>query len=81
MIEKKLTIADDCEHAERISRAQDNELSWQERFEAFMKLMEPYYAAAGGLQRVYRVDDRKQRQIRDDWGLCVQPVSKSTRNR
>ena len=52
MIEKILNVAEDHADADQIAREQDNELSRQERFSAFMKLIEPYYADAEGLQRV-----------------------------
>lgn len=80
MIEKELNIGSDFEDSDRIAREQDNQVTPQQRFEAFMKLMEPYYAVAEGLQRVCRIDDRRQRQVRDDWGIRIQPVPKSEGN-
>ena len=75
MMEKKLFVAASHEEADRHSKEQDDLRTWQERFDAFMKLMEPYYEAAEGLQRICRIDDLKQRQVRDDWRLRVQSVS------
>ena len=68
MMKKELVIASCHDEADELARKQDDLLTWQERFDAFMKMMEPYYEAAEGLQRVCRVDDLKQRQVRDDWG-------------
>ena len=59
----------------------DDCVSCEERFKAFMQLMSPYYHASGGFQRVYRTDDLKPRSVRDDWGLRLQPVSKSSSDR
>lgn len=67
MIEKIPTIAASHEEADRIAREQDNQCTPQERFAAFMKIMEPYYATAPRLQRICRIDDRRQRQVCDDW--------------
>ena len=70
MIKRELRIADSHETADEMSRQDDNALTSQERFAAFMKIMEPYYAAAtaaGGFQRVYRVDDLHARTVSDDW--------------
>ncbi|MCA9137116.1 MAG: hypothetical protein KDB00_10165 [Planctomycetales bacterium] len=77
MIERTLRTFESHEHAEAAARQDDNQLSMQQRFNAFMTLMEPHYAVAGRLQRVYRVDEFPQRTVRDDWGLGVQSVSKS----
>lgn len=77
MMEKKFVVAASHEEADELAREQDDLLTWQERFEAFMKLMEPYYEAAEGLQRVCRIDDLKQRKVCDDWRLRVQRVPKS----
>ena len=68
-MERSIRIADGFEAAQQAARQDDNRLGPQERFAAFMKLMEPYYEAAGGFQRVYRVDDFGQRTVRDDWSL------------
>lgn len=67
--------------ADEAARDDDDNLTPQDRFTAFMKLMEPYYAAAGGFQRVYRVDDRLRRSISDDWRLRVQPLPQSEGDR
>ena len=64
--------------AEQASDQDVRELTVAERLDAFMTMMEPYYAAAGRLQRVYRTDDLLERRVRDDWRLCVQPISEST---
>lgn len=76
MIEKRIEFASSHEEADRIAREQDNELTCEERFVAFMKLMEPYYEAAEGLQRICRVDDPRKREVHDDWRVRVQFVSK-----
>ena len=34
------------------------------------KLIEPHHVVASGLQRIFRIDDRRERQIRDDWGFA-----------
>ena len=80
MIEKTLNIASSHEDADRIAQEQDNQMTPIERFAAFMKLMEPYYAAAPRLQRICRVDDRRNRQVRDDWGLRVQSLPEPESN-
>ncbi len=63
--------------AERASWEDDLSLTYQQRFEAFMQLMAPYYAASAGFQRVYRTDDLGQRTVRDDWGLRIQSLPQS----
>lgn len=81
MIEKIVNVASDYEDADRIAREQDDEMTPLQRLAAFMKLMEPYYAAAPRLQRVCRVDDRRERKIRDDWGGRIQPLPESESDR
>ena len=76
-MEKILRSFENHADAEHAAREDDNALTYQERFAAFMTIMAPYYATAGRLQRVYRVDDLHQREIRDDWRLCVQSISQS----
>ncbi|MCA9127052.1 MAG: hypothetical protein KDB22_08200 [Planctomycetales bacterium] len=66
--------------AERAALEDDQRLDYRERFQAFMQLMAPFYAASSGFQRIYRVDDLKQRKIRDDWRLRPQPVPESPRD-
>ena len=78
MIDRTLRIFDTHEQADDAAREDD---AAQQRFAAFMKLMEPYYATAGRLQRVYRVDEFPQRTISDDWGVRVQSVPKSEGDR
>ena len=63
--------------ADRAAGEDDNALSYLQRFDAFMQLMAPYYAASPGFQRIYRTDDLRERTIRDDWGLRLQPLSES----
>lgn len=75
MIERTIRIVDGFEAADEATRADDNELTPPQRFAAFMKLMEPYYAASNGFQRVYRVDDFESRSVCDDWRLRLQPIS------
>ncbi len=75
-MEKIIRAFSDHQSAEAAARADDDQMTLQQRFDAFMKLMEPYYAVAGGFQRIYRVDDLRQRTVRDEWRICVQPVSK-----
>ena len=80
-MEKLLRIANGFEEADEIASLDDDQLSIEQRLEAFMQMMRPYFEAAGGLQRVYRVDDRRERKIRDDWGPCVQRVPKPANDR
>lgn len=81
MIERTLRVFDSHEDADATARNDDDSLTIEQRFEAFLKLMEPYYANAGRLQRVYRVDEFPQRTVRDDWGFRLQPVSESKGDR
>jgi hypothetical protein len=74
MIERTLRLFDSHDQADAAARADDDAKTPQQRFDAFMELMSPHYAAAGRLQRVYRVDEFPQRKVRDDWGFRVQPV-------
>ena len=80
-MEKVLRQFDSQAEADEAGFLDDNRLTCEERFEAFMQLMSPYYHASAGLQRVYRTDDLKPRTVRDDWGLCLQSLSKSSRDR
>ncbi len=73
-MEKTLRIYDSHGDAEQGARVDDDKLTCEERFDFFMKLMAPYYAAPPGFQRVYRVDDFCERTVCDDWGLRVQPL-------
>lgn len=70
-MEKNFRIYDSHEDAEQAARVDDDRLTCQERFDAFMKLMAPYYAAPPGFQRVYRVDDFRERKVCDDWGSAT----------
>ena len=81
LIEKELNNASSHEDAERIAREQDDQLTPLERLAAFMKLMEPYYAVAPPFERICRVDDLRNRQVHDDWGLHVPPLPETKRNR
>ena len=80
-MEKILREFNNHEEADRAARCDDDALSCLQRFEAFMQLMAPHYAASSGFQRIYRVDDFRERTVRDDWGLRIQPLSKSKSNR
>lgn len=80
-MEKILRQFDNQAEADRAGLLDDSPLTCEERFEAFMELMAPYYHASAGFQRVYRTDDFKPRSIRDDWGLRLQSVSKSSSDR
>ena len=80
-MEKVLRIFDDHATADHATRADNIQLTCLQRFEAFMEIMSPYYEAAGGLQRICRIDDLKQRQFRDDWGLRLQSLRKSEGDR
>ena len=75
-MEKSLRSFENFEQAENAELADDDQLSYQDRFRNFMQLMAPFYAASPGFQRVYRVDDLDQRSVCDDWGIRIQPVSK-----
>lgn len=57
--------------AELVEQQDDNSLSCEQRFAAFMELMAPYYANAPRLQRIYRVDDLYQRTVGDDWATLT----------
>lgn len=81
MMEKLFRQSDSHPDAELLSQQDDNQLSMTDRFNAFMIIMAPYYAAAGRLQRIYRVDDCQQRSVCDDWGLRLQPLPQSARDR
>ena len=80
-MEKILTFCSSHEEADRIATEQDNQLTPQQRFAAFMQLMKPYYEDAPRFQRIYRIDDRQQRTVCDDWGLRLQPLSQPESDR
>ena len=81
MIDRTFRVFDTHEQADSAARDDDAAQTPQDRFASFMKLMEPYYANAGRLQRVYRVDEFPLRTVRDDWGLRLQPVPKPKSDR
>ena len=62
-MEKSIRTFETFEQAELAERAEDELLSYQDRFSNFMQLMAPYYAASPGFQRVYRVDDLYERSV------------------
>lgn len=74
-MDKSIRTFESFEEAELAERAEDDQLSYQDRFRNFMQLMAPYYAASPGFQRVYRVDDLYERSVCDDWGLRIQSLS------
>jgi len=74
-MDKSIRTFDSFEEAKLAERAEDDQLSYQDRFRNFMQIMAPYYAASPGFQRVYRVDDLYERSVCDDWGLRIQPLS------
>ncbi len=74
-MDKSIRTFESFEEAELAERAEDDQLSYQDRFRNFMQLMAPYYAASPGFQRVYRVDDLYARSVCDDWGLRIQSLS------
>jgi len=80
-MDKTLRVLDSFADAEAAERADDNQLTYQERFQIFMRLMAPHYDASPRLQRIYRVDDLYQRSICDDWGVRLQPLSKPAGDR
>ena len=80
-MEKVLRQFDSQTEADQAGFLDDNRLTCEERFQAFMQLMAPHYHASAGFQRVYRTDDLKPRTVRDDWGVCLQPVSKPPSDR
>ncbi len=80
-MDKSIRVFESFEQAELAERADDEQLSYQDRFRNFMQLMAPYYAASPGFQRVYRVDDLYERSVCDDWGLRIQPLSEPTSDR
>ena len=79
-MEKILRIFESHSDAEHAAREDDSGLTYQDRFDAFMQIMAPYYAASPGFQRVYRVDDFRQRTVCDDWGLRLQPIPQPPSN-
>jgi hypothetical protein len=80
-MEKILRLFENPQAADEACREDNMQLTYQQRFDAFMLLMAPYYAASPRLQRIYRVDDLHQRKIRDDWGIRLQSVPKSKSDR
>ncbi len=80
-MEKIVRTFDSHADADRAAQGDDNLLTYQDRFDAFMQLMAPYYAASPGFQKVYRVDDFRSRTVRDDWGFRLQPLSQPTSDR
>lgn len=80
-MDKSIRTFENFEQAELAERADDDQLSYRDRFRNFMQLMAPYYAASPGFQRVYRVDDLYERSICDDWGLRLQPLSEPPSDR
>jgi len=79
-MERILRRFENFEDSAKAEHIDDNATTMESRFKSFMDLMEPYYHASGGLQRVYRTDDFKSRSIRDDWRIRLQPLPKSTSN-
>lgn len=79
-MEKTLRIYDSPDDAEHAARIDDDGLTCQERFAAFMQLMAPFYATTPGLQRVYRVDDFRERTVCDDWGIRLQSLPQPKSN-
>ena len=77
-MEKILRVFENHQAAEEANREDNTQLTYQQRFDAFMLLMAPYYAASSRLQRVYRVDDLHQRKVGDDWGVRIQSLPGST---
>lgn len=74
-MERVLRVFESHTAAEQAARADDNGLTFQDRFDAFMQLMAPFYATSPGFQRVYRIDDFRKRTVCDDWGIRLQPLS------
>ena len=77
-MEKILRVFENHQAADEASRVDNMQQTYQRRFDAFMILMAPYYAASPRLQRVYRIDDLQQRKVHDDWGVRVQSLPEST---
>ncbi|APZ95945.1 hypothetical protein Fuma_05608 [Fuerstiella marisgermanici] len=80
-MERILRTFENHADAEQAASDDDDHLTISQRFEVFMQLMAPYYAASTGFQRIYRVDDFHRRTVRDDWRLCLQPVPKPKSDR
>ena len=76
-MEKVFRVFESHTAAEQAARVDDNCLTFQDRFDAFMQLMAPFYAASSGFQRIYRIDDFRKRTVCDDWGIRLQPLSQS----
>ena len=74
-MEKLLRQFSSSSEADRAGSFDDDSLTREERFKAFLELMGPYYRASAGFQRVYRIDDLKRRSVCDDWGIRIQPIS------
>ena len=79
-MEKSIRAFENFEQAELAERADDEQLTCQDRFRIFMQLMAPYYAASPGFQRVYRVDDLYERTVCDDWGIRLQSLPQPKSN-
>ena len=77
-MEKTLRFFENPQAADEACRADNLTLNYQQRFDTFMMLMAPHYAASPRLQRLYRVDDLHQRKVRDDWGVRIQSLPGST---
>lgn len=77
-MKKLLRQFDSQAEADQAASEDDDRLSCEQRFQIFMQLMAPYYHASAGFQRLYRTDDLKPRTVRDDWGIRLQPLPKSS---
>lgn len=80
-MEKILREAENFREADGIADDDDRLLTYQERLKAFMEMMQPYYEAYPGFQRVYRTADYRERKVSDDWRVRVQSVPKSSDDR
>ena len=46
-------------------------ISGAQRLRIGLELMQPFYAAHPGFERIYRVSELKKRPVRDRWGLGI----------
>jgi len=71
-MKKELRVFNSHQEAEDFEYQELRKLTFQDKMRIFLEMMEPYYAAAPRLQRIYRTAELSQCPIRDDWRLGVQ---------
>lgn len=73
-MEKIIREFDSFQDADQADSDYYAQLSPSQHLEHFLKLMEPIYAAASRLQRIYRVAELSQGPICDGWRVGVQSL-------